>query len=144
MIYISMCKCWSLLCLCCGILQPCQIIVKSLCEANSWCDPDWATCYTLCVILMFAVSRAIILRGHLEVPDIVSEPLIVPLNFLVILLLIHLKAYILWKADRLKGILSTWLQKLNASTGIEIVHLGPPDIPLTIPRSTKQLLQLSA
>ena len=51
------------------------------------------------------------LRGHLGVPDIVSEPVIVPLNYLVILHLIHLK-------------------KLSASTGIGIVHLGPPDIPL--------------
>ncbi len=31
---------------------------------------------------------------------------------------------------RFKGIPSTWFQKLNASTGIGIVHLGPPDIPL--------------
>ncbi len=34
------------------------------------------------------------LRGHLGVPDTVSEPPIVPLNYLVILHLIQLKAYI--------------------------------------------------
>ncbi len=59
------------------------------------------------------------LRGHLGVPDTVSEPLIVPLNYLVMY--------------RFKGIPSTWLQKLNASNmskGIEIVHFGPPDVPL--------------
>ena len=37
-----------------------------------------------------------------------------------------------WKMYRFKGIPSTWLQKLNASTGIGIVHLGPPDIPLRL------------
>ncbi len=31
---------------------------------------------------------------------------------------------------RFKGIPSTWLQKLNASTCIRTVHPGPPDIPL--------------
>ena len=36
-----------------------------------------------------------ILRGHLGLPETVSEPLIVPLNYLVILHLIHLKAYTL-------------------------------------------------
>ncbi len=54
------------------------------------------------------------LRGHLGVPDTVSEPLIVPLNYLAILHLIS----------------RTLLQKLNASTVIGIVHLGPPDVPL--------------
>ena len=54
------------------------------------------------------MAYLLVLRGHLGVLDTVSEPLIVPL----------------------KGIPSTWLQKLNASTGIGIVHLGPPDIPL--------------
>ncbi len=33
------------------------------------------------------------LRGHLGVPDTVSEPLIVPLNYLVILHLIHVKSW---------------------------------------------------
>ncbi len=36
---------------------------------------------------------------------------------------------------RFKGIPSTRLQILTASTGIGMVHLGPPDIPLRIPDS---------
>ncbi len=82
------------------------------------CAHDWA-------------SSKMLLRGHLGVPDTVSEPLIVPLNYLVILHLIHLKAYS-WKMYRFKGIPSTWLQKLNASTGVGIVHLRPPNIPLRL------------
>ena len=39
------------------------------------------------------------LRGHLGVQDTVSGPTIVPLSYLVILQLIHLKAYTLLKAD---------------------------------------------
>ena len=53
-------------------------------------------CY---IILPWNVKNGHNLRGHLGVPDTVSEPLIVPLNYLVILHLIHLKAYILWNAD---------------------------------------------
>ena len=44
------------------------------------------------------------LRGHLGVPDTVSGPLMVPLNYLVILHLIHLKAYTLWNADKCIGL----------------------------------------
>ncbi len=43
--------------------------------------------------LFVVQSVSCLLRGHLGVPDTVSEPLIVPLNYLVILHLIHLNAY---------------------------------------------------
>ncbi len=80
-------------------------------------------------IYLHSISTLILgninLRGHLGVPDTVSGLLIVPLNYLVILHWIHPKAY------RFKGITSTCLQKLYASTGIGIVHLGPPDVPLS-------------
>ncbi len=103
-------------------------------------------------------SRNSDLRGHLGVSDTVSGPLIVPLNYLVILHLIHLKVYITspsqmengqnyrfsWKMYRFKGIPSTWLQKLNASTGIGIVQLGPPDVPLKMLIFTGSLQQFWA
>ncbi len=37
----------------------------------------------------------------------------------------------IWTPDCPLKLYWTWLQKLTASTGIWIVHLGPPDIPLT-------------
>ncbi len=107
---------------------------------------SWATRkLTFTQIRPVLISRPLIhrdnetfcLRGHLGVPDTVSGPLIVPLNYLTILHLIRLKAYILWNTDkcwkwyRFKGIPSTWLQKLYASIGVGIVHFRPPDVPLT-------------
>ncbi len=55
------------------------------------------TCFGEGLVMGYANCKY--LRGHLGVPDTVSEPLNVPLNYLVILHLIHLKAYILLKAD---------------------------------------------
>ncbi len=69
------------------------------------------------------------LRGHLGT----SGPLIVPLHHLVIFHLIQLKANILWNADkcwyRLKGILSTWLQKFY---GYWDSASGTPSCPLKL------------
>ncbi len=42
----------------------------------------------------------------------------------------HLSFFLL-VANALKGYPSTWLQKLYASKAIGIVHLGPPDVPIT-------------
>ncbi len=78
------------------------------------------------------------LRGHLGVPDTVSGPLIVPLNYLVIvkrkwMLMVRITDSpntFRWPSGGLKRIPSTWLQKLYAFTGIGIVHLRPPDVPL--------------
>ena len=79
--------------------------------------------------LRIMANDKVTLRGHLGVPDSVSGPLIVPLNYLVIL---HLNHQFSWKMYRFKGIPSTWLQKLYGSYCIGIVHFRPPDVPLRI------------
>ncbi len=69
-------------CSCVGGLIPYQIQLWLLGESNNYFLP-----HILLAIIPFG------LRGHLGVPDTVSEPPIVPLNYLVILHLIGLRGF---------------------------------------------------
>ena len=73
---------------------------------------------------MQPLKLAAILRGYVGVHNIVSGPMVVPLNIFVIIHQIHLKAH--W----FTGITCTQHHKSYAFTYISIVHLGPPHIPL--------------